>query len=187
MIAENAINGLLQNLPHSCDHPGDPNQTRLDCSVSLGSIVASQNANIKIYIFHEIDDALHRQRTDVHMKIAQLQNGEPIEVRRQSRRDDVIRSDSNARGVSPPNPEETRQFEYGGDEPRRKRKILDMEEVQALTKNLSFVVSFDPEPLTSVERTEALTKSPVDFVVVEKFPHGRVIHNRSSRRSGMAD
>ena len=81
------------------------------------------------------------------MKIAQLQYGEPIETRRQSRRDDVIRSDSNARGISLPNPIETRQFQYGGDEPLGKRKILDMEEVQALTENLSFVVSFDSEPL----------------------------------------
>jgi hypothetical protein len=59
-----------------------------------------------------------------------------------------------------------------------------MEEVQALTENLSFVVSFDPEPLTRMEGTQSPTKSPVDFVVGEKFPHGRVIHSRSSRRFG---
>jgi hypothetical protein len=99
------------------------------------------------------------------MKVAHLQDGEPIEARWQSRGGDVIRSDSNARGVSPANPVETRQFEDGGDEPLRKRKILDMEEVQALTENLSFVVSFDAEPLSRMEGAQPLTKSPADFVV----------------------
>jgi hypothetical protein len=40
---------------------------------------------------------------------------------------------------------------------------------QSLTENLSFVVSFDPEPLARMEGAQALTKSPVDFVVGEKF------------------
>ena len=62
-----------------------------------------------------------------------------------------------------------------------------MEEVQALTEDLSFVIAFDPEPLTRMEGAQALTKSPVDFVVGEKHLHGRVMHNRSSRRFGMVD
>ncbi|MGB8383007.1 MAG: hypothetical protein WCG47_17455 [Dermatophilaceae bacterium] len=51
-----------------------------------------------------------------------------------------------------------------------------MEDVQALTENLSFVVSLDPEPLTRMEGAQALTKSRVNFVVGEKFSHGRIIH-----------
>jgi hypothetical protein len=51
------------------------------------------------------------------------------------------------------------------DKPPRKRKILDMEKVQALTENLSFMVSFDAEWLTRMQVAQPLTKSPADFVL----------------------
>lgn len=46
----------------------------------------------------------------------------------------------------------------------------------------SLVVSFDPEPLARMEGAQALTKSPIYFVVGEKFLQHRVIHNRSLQR-----
>ena len=51
------------------------------------------------------------------------------------------------------------------DKPPRKRKILDMEKVQALTENLSFMVSFDAEWLTRMQVAQPRTKSPADFVL----------------------
>ena len=44
------------------------------------------------------------------------------------------------------------------DKPPRKRKILDMEKVQALTENLSFMVSFDAEWLTRMQVAQPLNQ-----------------------------
>ena len=40
-----------------------------------------------------------------------------------------------------------------------------MEKVQALTENLSFMVSFDAESLTRMQVAQPLTKSAADFVL----------------------
>jgi hypothetical protein len=54
-------------------------------------------------------------------------------------------------GIPPPAPIKTRQLEAGTNSNMRRRQILNVKIIYALSKNLGFVVSFDPQAQSRVQ------------------------------------
>jgi len=86
VIAEHAEDGSFKALMEA-RHAGK--RVRIG-SKFLRPVVSGQHADVVADVAHEFGHASHRRFAHLHMEIADLQNGEAVEGRRQVRRSDAV-------------------------------------------------------------------------------------------------
>ena len=84
------------------------------------------------------------------MKIAQMENFEAVECFWDTRRNYIMSSQFDLRGVPQPASVKTRQLEAGTNGNVEWKQILNVKIIYALSKNLGFVISFDSQTQSRV-------------------------------------
>ena len=92
------------------------------------------------------------------MKIAKLNNGEPVESFRQERRLNTIVPYADLCRIADASLIEARRHEYGADQDMRQRQILEVKEVHALAENLRLMLFLNPEAVARVLPSQTLFK-----------------------------
>ena len=91
-----------------------------------------------------------------------MQDPEAFESARQTRRYDIVYAKLDASGIATPAPMEAQKPECGPDHCMDRIPVLQMEEVQALAKDLGFVVFFDTKTLPGMNAAQALVQPLAD-------------------------
>ncbi len=164
VIAQNAVHRSFQSLAQ----PRHPGKGLIERSKSLPPIVAGEDAKLVFQARQEVQEAGHRLLAHIRMQIAQMQDPEAIEGLWKTVRDNFVPPQPKLGGVPPSLPVKSRQPKDSLDESVGKEQILDMEEVQALPKDLRLMIHFDPEALTGMQTAEALLQLLLDIVRIEE-------------------
>jgi hypothetical protein len=116
------------------------------------------------------------------MKVAELNDGEPVESFRQERRLNAIVPYADLCRIVDASLIEARRHEYSADQDIRQRQILEVKEVYALAEDLRLMVLLDPEALPRVLSPETLFKDCQNILVrhglLESLWAGRVGQTR---------
>lgn len=81
------------------------------------------------------------------MQIAQLEDGEAVERRRQTAECNAVVPELDASRIVDASPIEARHQQTGADQGTRQRQVLDVKEVETMAENLRLVVLLDAETL----------------------------------------
>ena len=151
VIAEHCVNRALER---SADL-GHPSKCRLVGAVSLATIISGQHAQVVVEPIEERKDALHRRPAEIDVQIAQLEDGEAVERRRQSTERDAVMPELDASGVIDATPIKPGHQQTGADQGTRQRQVLNVKEVEAMAENLRLMVLLDAETLPRLAPPEA--------------------------------
>jgi hypothetical protein len=130
--------------------------------------IAGQHADVIAHVGNEHGQALHRAGIHVDMHVADVEHSEAVEGSGQPSARNGIVADHRVLGVSPSPPIEARHPQGIPNDGVDGVPILDVEEVEAVTERLRFVVGLDAEPLSRVQRSQ----TPLQ-------PAGDISHNVS--------
>src|SRR5512141_2406339 len=107
MIAQHAVDSSLETAAHL----GHCVETRLKGTKRLPPIISRQDADVISDFPEKFHEPPHRSRVHVRVKVAEMKDCEPIEVRWKVRAFDEVLPDLDPLGVLVPAPVESRQLE----------------------------------------------------------------------------
>jgi hypothetical protein len=97
------------------------------------------------------------------MQVAQVQDGEPIELIREPFRQNLVVAQSHSRRISAPTPVGARQTQNHSDDSVGYRQILNVKKGQSLAEGTRFMVLFYTDPLTCMDASQATFERTINF------------------------
>src|SRR6202158_2435731 len=152
VVAEPPVN----RPPQLTSHASDAVQGGLEGSKGLGAIVAGQNTEVVTHLTDEFAQSLHRDLVHFDVHIADVQDGEAIEKRRQILEGDVVVLDDDALCIATRAPVETAQLQGVSNDRPGGIPVLQAKTGEALAENLGFVAGLDSQSLSRMQSSEAL-------------------------------
>ena len=141
----------------------------------LAPVIAGEHADIVFETRHEFGDPRHRRTAHIGVKVAEMQDPETVEASRKPCRYDPVRPQLHLCRITPPALVEPHETQSGPDDRMAGIPVLNMEEIEPLTENLSLVGVFDPHPLTGMDPAQAICQMSCDHVVVRPRVHPRAL------------
>ena len=102
------------------------------------------------------------------MKIAEVQDCEPVKLRREPLRLHLVGSKSDSGGVGVSAPVRPRQTKYHLDDGVRNWHVLNMEKCQPLPEGPRFMVLLYAEPLKSMNPSQAAGQRMIDLIGIKE-------------------
>lgn len=171
MVAQHPVYRPAQRgaqLPHD-------RKCRLVWPIGRAAIIPGQHTGIMVQPGKELRQSAHRTVTDVGVEIADLQEREAVEGRRQCGEMNVVVPDLDALRVALPAPIEPRQLEQRPHQRMNRVPVLDMKEIEALAEYLRLVILFDAEALPCVQTPQPSLQFAEDIIVHGKPPQDRAL------------
>src|ERR1019366_10532546 len=107
------------------------------------AIVTGQNAHVIGHVRKKLRQTSHRAFVHVHVQVADMKQRKAIEPDRQRFHADMIMPDLDFLGVLAATPIQSHQLEGRSNDRMNRIPVLDVKEIDALAKNLGFVIRLD--------------------------------------------
>jgi hypothetical protein len=132
----------------------------------------------------QLGHAAHGGLAHLYMDIADMEDGEAVEARGQTGRDDAIVIELDLRRIVQAPPIKSGEHQDDPDERMRASRILEVEEVESLAEDLRLVILLDAEALACMEASERLVERSQHVVVV--CSHGVQVSSGGARQLSRA-